>query len=157
MRNSKRIPICLKLLFQNKILHDFLNTKVTKKVELLSVLHQNWELIEKEWVKYPDSRFGQLLSCLNLVPKDVEDYIWNIEEDDWLIKNGYCNIEDIKFWRVNYYKNGKQRKTTKFKLLKDLDINHIKNIIIFFEKYNSLDKLNKEYLEYFNKRINDGK
>ena len=58
MRNSKRIPICLKLLFQNKILHDFLNTKVTKKVELLSVLHQNWELIEKEWVKYPDSRFG---------------------------------------------------------------------------------------------------
>ena len=24
-------------------------------------------------------------------------------------------------------------------------------------KYNSLDKLNKEYLEYFNKRINDGK
>ena len=39
----------------------------------------------------------------------------------------------------------------------DLDIDHIRNIIIFFEKYNSLDKLNKEYLEYFNKRINDGK
>ena len=157
MRNKLRIPICLELLFQNKILHDFLNTKVTKKVELLSVLHQNWESIEKTWLLYPDTRFGQLLSNLGLVPKDVEDYIWNIEEDDWLIKNSYCNIEDIKFWGVNYYKNGKQRKTTKFKLLKDLDIDHIRNIIIFFEKYNSLDKLNKEYLEYFNKRINDGK
>ena len=155
MRNPNRIPICLKLLFQNKILHDFLNTKATKKVELLRILHQNWELIEKEWYKSPDQRFGQLLSNMGLVSKEIEDKIWNIEEDDWLIKNNYCNIEDIKFWGVNYYKNGKQRKTTKFKLLRDLDINHIKNIIIFFEKYNSLDKLNKEYLEYFNKRINN--
>ena len=156
MRNSKRIPICLKLLFQNKILHHFLNTKVTKKVELLSILHQNWELIEKKWNNNPDQRFGQLLSNVNLVDKEIENHIWNIEEDDWLIQNGYCNIEDIKFWGINYYKNGKQRKTTKFILLKDLDINHIKNIIIFFEKYNSLDKLNKPYLEYFNNKINEG-
>jgi len=156
MRNKLRIPICLKLLFQNKILHHFLNTKVTKKVELLSILHQNWDLIEKEWDNNSDQRFGQLLSNLNLVDKEVEDLIWNIEEDDWLIKNNYCNIEDIKFWGVNYYKNGKKRKTTKFKLLRDLELDHIKNIIIFFEKYNSLNKLNKEYLEYFNKRINNG-
>lgn len=153
MRNKNRISICLKLLFQNKILHHFLNTKVTKKVELISILHQNWNLIEKEWIKYPDYRFGRLLSNLNLVDREIENIIWNIEEDDWLIKNGYCNIEDVKFWGINYYKNGKQRKTTKFKLLKNLDIEHIKNIIIFFEKHNSLDKLNKQYLEYFNKRI----
>ena len=154
MRNSKRIPICLKLLFQNKILYHFLGTDTSGWAKKL---HENWDLIEKEWLKSPDQRFGQLLSNLGLVSKEIENHIWNIEEDDWLIENGYCNIEDIKFWGVNYYKNGKQRKTTKFKLLRDLDINHIKNIIIFFEKYNSLDKLNKEYLEYFNKRINDGK
>ena len=155
MRNSKRIPICLKLLFQNKTLYHFLGTNTPGWAKKL---HENWNLIEKEWLKYPDCRLGQLLVNLNLIPsKNIEHIIWNIEEeDDWLIKNGYCNIEDIKFWGVNYYKNGKQRKTTKFKLLKDLDINHIKNIIIFFEKYNSLDKLNKEYLEYFNKRINEG-
>ena len=156
MRNKHRIPICLKLLFQNKILHHFLSTKVTKKVELLSILHQNWELIEKKWNNNPDQRFGQLLSNVNLVDKEIEDHIWNIEEDDWLIQNGYIKFEDIKFWGINYYKNGKKRKTTKFKLLRDLDINHIKNIIIFFEKYNSLDKLNKPYLEYFNNKINEG-
>jgi len=157
VRNLKRIPICLKLLFQNKILHDFLNTKETKKVELISTIHQNWELIEKEWIKYPDYRFGQLLCNLNLVDKLVENIIWNIEEDDWLIKNNYVNIEDIKFWGVNYDKNEKPLKETEFKLLKDLELDHIKNIIKFFEKYNSLDKLNKKYLEYFNKRINEQK
>ena len=155
MRNKHRIPICLKLLFQNKILHHFLSTKVTKKVELLSILHQNWELIEKKWNNNPDQRFGQLLSNVNLVDKEIEDHIWNIEEDDWLIQNGYCNIEDIKFWGINYYKNGKQRKSTKYKLLKDLDNDHIQNIIKFFEKYNALDQLPKDYLKYFNKRIND--
>ena len=155
MRNSKRIPVVLDLMLNKEILLHFLNTSSQK---LIDDLYNNWEEIEEEWLKYPDCRLGQLLVNLNLIPsKDIENYIWNIEEDDWLIKNGYCNIEDIKFWGVNYYKNGKQRKTTKFKLLKDLDIDHIRNIIIFFEKYNSLDKLNKEYLEYFNKRINDGK
>ena len=111
----------------------------------------NW----KKWNNNPDQRFGQLLSNLNLVDKEIEDHIWNIEEDDWLIQNGYCNIEDIKFWGINYYKNGKKRKSTKYKLLKDLDNDHIQNIIKFFEKYNTLDFLPKDYLKYFNKRIND--
>ena len=152
MRQKLRIPIVLeKMLISNK-LRKFLGTE---NQNTINIIYDNWENITKEWIKYPDYRFGQLLSNLNLVDKDTENRIWNIEEDDWLIKNGYCNIEDIKFWGVNYYKNGKQRKTTKFKLLKDLDIDHIRNIIIFFEKYNSLDKLNKEYLDYFNKRINN--
>ena len=58
---------------------------------------------------------------------------------------------------TSYYKNNKKRKTTRFVLLKDLDTDHIKNIIKFFEDQNALHRLNKEYLEYFNKRINDGK
>ena len=154
MRNSKRIPICLKLLFQNKILYHFLGTDTSGWAKKL---HENWDLIEKEWLKSPDQRFGQLLSNLGLVSKEIEYYIWNIEkEDDWLIQNGYCDIEDIKFWGINYYKNGKKRKTTKFILLKDLDIDHIQNIIKFFEKYNTLDFLPKDYLKYFNKRINEG-
>ena len=157
MRQKLRIPICLKLLFQNKILHHFLYTKITNKIELISILHQNWELIEKKWKDNPEQRFGQLLSNLGLVDRDTENYIWNIEEDDWLIENNYCNIEDIAFWGINYYKNNKPRKTIKFVLLKDLDTGHIKNIIKFFESKDILHKLNKEYLEYFNKRINDGK
>ena len=41
--------------------------------------------------------------------------------------------------------------------LKDLKTDHIQNIIKWFENQNALHRLNKEYLEYFNKRINDGK
>ena len=151
-RNKLRIPICLKLLFQNKILYHFLGTDTSGWAKKL---HENWDLIEKEWLKSPNQRVGQLLSNLGLVSKEIENHIWNIEEDDWLIQNGYCNIEDISFWGVNYYKNGKKRKTTKFVLLKNLDVDHIKNIIKFFEDQNMLHKLNKDYLEYFNKRIND--
>lgn len=154
MRNKNRIKIVLDLMLNKETLLSFLNTSSQK---LMDDLYNNWEEIKEEWLKYPDCRLGQLLVNLNLIPsKNIEHIIWNIEEDDWLIKNGYCNIEDVKFWGVNYYKNGKQRKTTKFKLLKDLDDDHIRNIIIFFEKYNSLDKLNKEYLEYFNNKINEG-
>ena len=152
MRSSKRIPICLKLLFQNKILYHFLGTDTSGWAKKL---HENWHLIEKEWLKSPDQRFGQLLSNLGLVSKEIENHIWNIDEDDWLIKNGYCNIEDIKFWGVNYYKNGKQRKTTKYVLLKDLETDHIQNIIKFFE--GRLHRIPVKYLEYFNKRIDDGK
>ena len=154
MRNKLRVSIVLDLMLNKEILLHFLNTSSQK---LIDDLYNNWEEIKEEWLKYPDCRLGQLLVNLNLIPsKNIEHIIWNIEEDDWLIQNGYCNIEDIKFWGINYYKNGKQRKSTKFILLKDLDINHIKNIIIFFEKYNSLDKLNKPYLEYFNNKINEG-
>ena len=152
MRNKFRIPIILDLMRNTTALKLFLNNN-----NIFLIVHSNLKEIEKEWDDCPDYRFGQLLSNMDLVPKEIEDGIWNIEEDDWLIKNGYCNIEDIKFWGINYYKNGKKRKTTKFKLLKDLDTDHIENIIKFFEDQNMLHRLNKEYLEYFNKRVNDGK
>jgi len=155
MRNKLRIPIILDLMLNKETLLRFLNTSSQK---LIDNLYNNWEEITEEWDKCSDYRLGQLLVNLNLIPsKEIEDHIWNIEEDDWLVKNGYCNIEDIKFWGVNYYKNGKKRKTIKFVLLKDLKIDHIQNIIKFFKDQDSLHKLNKEYLEYFNKRINDGK
>ena len=154
MRNKLRVSIVSDLMLNKETLLHFLNTPSQK---LIDNIYNNWGKIKEEWLKSPDQRFGQLLSNLGLVPKNVENYIWNIEEDDWLIKNGYCNIEDIKFWGINYYKNGKQRKSTKYKLLKDLDDDHIRNIIKFFEDNNAINQLNKEYLEYFNKRINDRK
>jgi len=154
MRNKKRIEICLNIFKNKKILKSFLNTENN---EIINNIYLNWTIISKEWDINYDYRWGQLLSNMDLVSKEIENHIWNIEEDNWLIKNGYCNIEDIKFWGINYYKNGKKRKTIKFVLLKDLTIDHIKNIIKFFEDQNMLHKLNKDYLEYFNTRIDDGK
>ena len=43
-RNKLRIPICLKLLFQNKILYHFLGTNTPGWAKKL---HENWNLIEK--------------------------------------------------------------------------------------------------------------
>lgn len=150
MRNKDRIPILCNYFHQGEILQKFLNTD---DKNVVFKIFNKFTSVMLEWNSCPDYRFGQLLANMNLVSKEIEDNIWNIEEDDWLIKNNYCNIEDIKFWGVNYYKNGKKRKTTKFKLLKYLDIDHIQNIIKFFEDQNALHRLNKEYLEYFNKRI----
>ena len=151
MRNKLRIPIVLEKMLISDKLRKFLRTE---NQNVINLIYDNWVDITEYWNNNPDQRFGQMLSNLNLVDKEIENTIWNIEEDRWLIDNGYIKFENIKFWGVNYYKNDKPRKTTKFKLLRDLDIDHIKNIIIFFEEYNSLNKLNKEYLEYFNSRIN---
>lgn len=153
MRNPNRIPICLNFLLNDDILKKFLNTFSNK---LLDNVMENYDEIKQTWLENPDLRFGQLLCNLRLIPDiDIENHIWNIEEDDWLIKNDYCNFEDIKFWGVNYYKNGKKRKSVKYKLLRDLDLEHIKNIIKFFEDNNAIERIPKRYLNYFNKRINE--
>lgn len=150
MRNKKRIPIALNLLFKNKILYDFLGIKESGWAKKL---HENWDLIEKKWKENPDQRFGQLLVNLNLInSKEIENRIWYVEEDDWLIENNYIKLEDIKFWGINFYKNGRQRKNIKHVLLRDLKTDHIKNIIRFFE--GRIHRLNQKYLQYFNERIN---
>lgn len=151
MRNKLRIPIICNYFHKKEILQKFTGMKNVDNII------DNYTSVMLEWNKCADVRFGQLLSNMNLVDKESEDRIWNTEEDDWLISRKYCNVEDVSFWGVNYYKNGKKRKTTKFKLLIDLDIEHIKAIIVFFEKYNSIDRLNKNYLEYFNRRIKNNK
>ena len=149
MRNPNRIPICLNFLMNNT-LFKFLGNNATGVV--VNKIINNYDLIKKEWLKHPDLRFGQLLCNLRLIPDiDIENHIWNVEEDNWLIKNNYIKLENIKFWGVNFYKNGKQRKKTKYVLLKDLKTDHIINIIKFFE--GKLNRIPIRYLEYFNKRI----
>lgn len=159
MRQKLRIPIVLEIFKQtnNGAFQKFLGLDNFQTLQVIDKIEMQTPKLKTFWERNPDQRLGQLLSNMFVVDKDTENRIWNIEEDDWLIENGYCNIEDIKFWGVNYYKNGKKRKTTKFKLLKDLETDHIENIIKFFEDQNMLHRLNKEYLEYFNKRVNDGK
>lgn len=153
MRNPNRIPICLKLLSNGNILLHFLNIKSRDSIRTIT---DKWYLIEEMWLQNPDLRFGQLLCNLRLIHSlDVENDIWNIEETTWLVDNNYCTFEEIHFWGINYFKNNKLRKTTKYKLLRDLDLDHIKNIIKFFEDNNALHKIPQRYINYFNKRINE--
>jgi len=101
MRNKLRIPICLKLLFPNQTLSKFLGDYPQDKhlkCGYAKRIHENWDLIEKTWLENSDLRFGQLLCNLRLIPSlEIENHIWNVEEDNWLVDNGYCKIEDIQF------------------------------------------------------------
>lgn len=153
MRNKKRIPICLDLFLNKETLLHFLNTSSQK---LIDNIYENWDEIKARWKEDPDLRFGQLLCNLRLIPSlDIENRICNIEEDDWLIENKYCNIEDIKFWGSIYDKHNHKRKEIQFILLKDLTNSHIKGILKWFNDQNALNQINKKYLEYFNKRLNE--
>ena len=147
MRQPKRVPICLKLFKKKEVFLKFYNSELSYKVFI-----ENFKDLSNFWKEYPDLRFGQMLINKNVIFDGCQ---WNIEEVDWLVSNNFIDIEKIEFWGVNYDKNENRLKKTKFKLLKDLDLEHIKNIIKFFKKYNSLHKLNKKYLEYFNKRISN--
>jgi len=152
MRNPNRIPICLNYLMNNN-LFKFLGNNATGVI--VNKIVDNYDLIKKTWNEYPDLRFGQLLCNLRLIPDiDIENHIWNVEEDDWLINNNYCKLEDIKFWGSIYDEHNHKRSKIKYILLKDLDITHIKGIIKWFTANDALKQINSKYLEYFDKRIN---
>jgi len=153
MRNPNRIPICLKLLSNGNILLHFLNIKSRDSIRTIT---DNWNLIEKTWLENPDLRFGQLLCNLRFIKNiDIENHIWNVEEDDWLVRNNYCNFEDIKFWGSLYDEHNNKRSKIKYILLKDLTDSHIEGIIKWFRNNAEEARIHKEYLRYFKKRISN--
>ena len=147
MRQPKRIPICLKLFRRKHIFLRFYDDEPSYRL-----FFKNYRQIKKYWERYPMLRFGQLLINDGYIDDGPQ---WNIEEDDWLVSNGFVKIEDIKHWGSNYSNEGERLDKTQFKLLKNLDLDHIVNIIKFFERNNAIEQLNKKYLEYFNKRISN--
>lgn len=145
MRNPNRIPIIVKFFRENPVqLSMFLfNDKLSKRIELT-------EEFEKFWKSFPDLRLGQALINCGGIP---DGSAWNKEEVDWLIDHEYFKFEELHFWGSNFDKEGNALSETKYKLLQDLDDEHIENIIKFFD--NKYRKINSKYLEYFNKRLNE--
>lgn len=150
MRNKLRIPITCNYFNNVLILQNFLKTD--DRQDVLKILDV-FTSVMLEWNNNPDYRFGQLLSNMNLVSKEVEDHIWNIEESDWLVNNNYLKFEEINFWGNLYFKNGAKRKKVKYIRLKDLENDHIENILKYFNRYHALTQLNTSYLEYFISRV----
>lgn len=150
MRNINRIPIILQFFLRNfEVYNNFVNDN---NYLIHGAFKLNIVKITHEWTKYPDYRFGQLLYNMNLLSNDSS---YNIEEVDWLIKNNYFKPEDILFWGSMYDKDENLLSETKYILLKDLELEHIKNIIKYFERHKTIDKIDKRYLKYFNERINN--
>lgn len=143
MRNPNRIPIIIKFFKENPHeLNKFLGIEVNVKETMI--------LVKQFWNTVPDLRMGQLLINLGVT---VRDQCWFTEEVDWLIEHGYFKFEELHFWGTNFYKNGKRKPKTVYKLLKDLDLDHIENIIKFNKERGQ--RIDQRYLKYFYKRIQE--
>ncbi len=143
MRQIERIPIVIDFFKSN----DKAFRKFTRQTETLT--EASWKEVKKEWLDNYDQRLGQLLINQGFIVDNFN--IWDKEETDWLVENGYFKFEDIHFWGVNYTKDMKLLTKTKYVLLKDLEDNHIENIIKFFKDRNIT--ISPNYLNYFNKRL----
>lgn len=90
MREPNRIPVILKFFRENpaQLSMYLFDSKLHKTPELD-------DEVEKEWIKYPDLRLGQLLVILN---KIKDGPIFNREETKWLIEHGYFKINNSERW-----------------------------------------------------------
>ncbi len=102
----------------------------------------------KYWIENPDQRIGQVLINLGIVPDNTK--IWNDEEAEILMSQG-LPIEECVYWISHLDKDNKPLTKSVSRLLKDLDTDHILNIIIYCEE--NYKTLNMKICSYFFKRI----
>lgn len=123
MRPKERIPIIL-----NNIDFDRLEEIWHTTIPLLireEILTPNGYIIQY-WEKNYDQRFGQMLINLNLIEDDIR--IWSMEDLKMLLEIG-CNPRDVVLWGSIYDKDRNRLKKTQYKLLKDMDTDHIEAIL----------------------------
>lgn len=143
MRIVERIPVFLNLVDLNKLTEDW-----KLEIPLEDVLSSYEGNFQKTWEKYYDLRFGQLLINLGLIYDNF--YIWNVEEDDILKKQGVKERE-YKFWGSVFDEHGLKRPNIVYKLIKDLDANHLNNIIYSFK--NRTMYINEEDLKLIKEEL----
>ena len=86
----------------------------------------------KYWFDNPDQRFGQVLINLQLIPDNIR--VWTDEESDILINQG-IPPEECLYWTSIFDKDENLLEKPITRLIKDLELNHIKKILkIFYPK-----------------------
>ncbi len=137
MRLPERIPIFIKLVDFDK-LEKHWDTDISQK--LRSSINLQSETI-KYWEDNFDQRFGQMLINQGLISDSF--HIWNDEYDEILKSQGVAERE-FMFWGKNYDKDMNKLPETQYVLIKDMDTDHIKNILD-----GGWVKFNKKYYEIF--------
>lgn len=97
----------------------------------------------KYWKENPDQRIGQLLINLRLIPDNFD--IWNDEEAD-ILKDQGLPPEEYLYWGSIYDKD-MNRIPLKYRLIKDMDTDHIEKVLNLFTGENS--KLTTNYITAF--------
>lgn len=142
MRNSARIVPILQFFTNNSAaLEEFCQHHID-----LTVFINDLPKITKYWLENPDQRFGQLLINLQIVP---DGKYWNTEEVDWLVEKQYFTWDELHYWGRNYTKDNVKLDKTEWIRLKDLEKDHIENIL----KSNLVKMLSKRYSDYFKLRL----
>ena len=151
MRAKERIPIILDLL-ENNYMDFLIDTGIGEenRGQLIDLYFVKRKEIEEFWMENPDLRLTQVFVNLDIIP-NVAGFWYYKEETDYVVEKGWCKFEDIHFWGVNFSKDGKRLPQTIFKKLSDLDIDHVINILKFFDEKSLRTKMNPKYLQYFEK------
>lgn len=152
MRTKERIPIVINNLKNNKekVLRYVLNkmySEVSNDLlkEFLNRLDEKWNIFINVYKKSIDLRVTQALVISEILP-NYQGMWYYIEDEELMIDCGLCKARDIYFWGTNYDKNGNELPKTKYKLLKDLDTEHIKNIL-------KLNYISEKYRKMFNEEL----
>lgn len=141
MRNKERIPIILKNIEWETFLIDMFGKDYDRDIltHLKSVLPQ----LKEYWSEYYDMRIGQALINMGVIPDSLK--AWHVEGTEWMIDNKLVKSRDILFWGVNYTKEMEQLPKTDWRLIKDLDTEHIQAILDGgYVRYNDYYKENFE-------------
>ena len=130
MRQPKRIPIVLANISWFNFLRKISNYNEmdAELKRLCDKVNENKTKIEEYWKQNPDLRLTQVLVNLELIPNFPGGWYY-IEEVDWLIEQQILEPRDIKFWGVNYTKDMTPLEETDWRLIKDLETDHIEAIL----------------------------
>jgi hypothetical protein len=116
MRPKERIPIFLKLVDREKLA---IRWNMDSYIGELPGEKDAWE-------KVPDQRYGQFLINSGLLPDNFD--IWMDEETDILLDQG-IEAREFLLWGSRYDKNMNPLKEIKYSLIKNMDTEHIENIL----------------------------
>lgn len=90
--------------------------------------------IKKFWMANHDLRLSQVLINMGYIGNYPG--VWYYEEDDDALIAAGCEPRDILFWGQIYDKDMKRLPETKWNLIKNMTIDHIKAVLVYVEERN---------------------
>lgn len=125
MRLKERIPNFIEKVNIENLLLNIWKLPVSK--ETIESIKKDLPRIQQLWTEYPDGRFSQTLVNNDYIP-NYQGFWYYTEESEILKKQG-VDASEYLFWGQNYDKKGERLPETRYRLIKELDTDHIKTIL----------------------------
>ena len=125
MRLKERIPNFIEKVNIENLLLNIWELPVSK--ETIESIKKDLPRIQQLWSEYPDERFSQTLVNNDYIP-NYQGFWYYMEESEILKEQG-VDASEYLFWGQNYDEKGERLPETRYRLIKELDTNHIKTIL----------------------------